>query len=93
MLPDPCQKKGVLAIVPQAVPNKSATKPLSPEKRKPTEQSSDGFVKSKNALTYPKPKRDESGATLFPITPLFRDYYFLITLPEAITLPEVFFTL
>ncbi len=40
-----------------------------------------------------KAKRDESGATLFPITPLFRDYYFLITLPEAITLPEVFFTL
>ena len=93
MLPDPCQKKGVLAIVPQGVPNKSATKPLSPEKRKPAEQSSAGFVKSKNVLTYPKPKRDESGATLFPITPLFRDYYFLITLPEAITLPEVFFTL
>lgn len=39
-----------------------------------------------------KAKCDESGATLFPITPLFRDYYFLITLPEAITVPELFFT-
>jgi len=92
LLPDPCQKNGVLATVPQGVPNRSATKSLSSEKRKPAEQSSAGFVRLKNALTYRKPKRDESGATLFPITPLFRDYYFLITLPEAITFPEVFFT-
>jgi len=51
LLPEACQKKGVLATVPQGVQNKSATKPLSPEKRKPAEQLSAGFVKLKNALT------------------------------------------